>query len=139
MDITKIIVPKKSIGGICIGENIEKIEARISGRYKIHKEVNSLTIDDGLIGAYHGTDGIISSISCNRSFTGNYQNKLWTGMTVADVLRHSKEQVAWSGFVQIDTISGIGLSLPEEHDDFESLADYLGLDFVFDELWVYNF
>lgn len=139
MDITNVIVPKTSIGGICIGENIEEIEARISGRYKIHKEVNSLIIDDGLIRAYHGADGIISSISCNRSFTGNYQNKLWAGMTVAEVLRHSKEQVAWSGFVQVDKISGIGLSLPEEHDDFESLTDYLERDFVFDELWVYDF
>ena len=52
--------------------------------------------------AYHGADGIISAISCNATFKGNYENKLWPGMTVSDVLKVSKVQVAWSGFVQID-------------------------------------
>lgn len=64
---------------------------------------------------------------------------LWPGMTVADVLRLSKEQVAWAGFVQIDQVNGIGLSLPEEYDDFDSLTDHFDLDFVFSELWVYDF
>jgi hypothetical protein len=47
--------------------------------------------------------------------------------------------VAWAGFVQIDQVSGIGLSLPEEYDDFDSLTDHFDLDFVFNELWVYDF
>lgn len=139
MNITNKIIPKTSIGGISIGENITKIEARISTSYKIHKTPNSFTIDDGFIRAYHDADGIITAVSCNQTFTGNYQNKLWAGMSVAEVLKHSKEQIAWSGFVQIDKVSGIGLSLPEEHDDFESLTDSLELDFIFEELWVYAF
>ena len=139
MDITNVIIPKKSIGGVCIGESIAKIEAGLSGHYKIHKEQNSLTLDDGFIRAYYGPDGIITAISCNSKFTGSYQTKLWAGMTVAEVLKHSKEQIAWSGFVQVDKISGIGLSLLEEHDDFESLTDHFALDFIFDELWVYDF
>lgn len=73
MDITNVIIPKKSIGGACIGESIEKIEAGLSGHYKIKKEQNSFTLDD-------------------------------------EVLKRSKEQIAWSGFVQVDKISGIGLS-----------------------------
>ncbi|WP_339442611.1 hypothetical protein [Pseudomonas proteolytica] len=139
MDLTNAIVPKTSIGGITIGENVSQVQTRLSSRYKTHSGPNSLTINDGFITAYHGVDGIISAISCNAAFKGNYENKLWPGMTVADVLKLSKTQMAWSGFVQIDQISGIGLSLPEEYDDFDSLTDHFDLDFVFNELWVYDF
>ncbi len=66
-------------------------------------------------------------------------DKLWPGITVSEVLANSKAQIAWSGFVQIDQLRGIGLSLPEELDDFESLSDILDPDYVFNELWVYTF
>ncbi|PRA32062.1 hypothetical protein [Pseudomonas poae] len=139
MELTQAIVPKTSIGGITIGENISDVQARLSGRYKTEPSAHFLTIENGLITAYHDADGIISALSCNVDFKGNFEKRLWPGMTVADVLKHSKEQVAWSGFVQIDQISGIGLSLPEELDDFDALTDHLDLDFVFNELWVYTF
>ncbi|MCT8964495.1 hypothetical protein MN113_25285 [Pseudomonas veronii] len=139
MDLTNAIVPKVSIGGIIIGESITQVQARLSDKYKTHNSPNSFVIDNGFITAYHGVDGVISAISCNAAFKGNYENKLWPGMTVADVLRLSEEQVAWAGFVQIDQVSGIGLSLPEEYDDFDSLTDHFDLDFVFGELWVYDF
>ncbi len=139
MDLTNEIVPKVSIGGIAIGENATQVKTRLSNKYKAHSGPNSLTIDGGLITAYHGVDGVISALSCNASFKGNYEKKLWPGMTVADVLMRSKEQVAWAGFVQIDQLNGIGLSLPDECDDFDSLIDCLDLDFVFSELWVYDF
>ncbi|NVZ68138.1 hypothetical protein [Pseudomonas costantinii] len=139
MELTHVIVPKTSIGGVTIGENISKVQARLSGRYKTENGAHSLTIENGLITAYHDADGIISALSCNADFKGNFENRLWPGMTVADVLKHSRQQVAWSGFVQIDQISGVGLSLPEECDDFDALTDHLDLDFVFNELWVYVF
>ncbi|KVV31142.1 hypothetical protein WK78_05250 [Burkholderia cepacia] len=60
-------------------------------------------------------------------------------MSVGDVLKNSDTQIAWCGFVQIDGIKGIGLSLPDELDDFERLTDFLSTEFVFDELWVYSF
>lgn len=139
MNLTNVIVPKVSIGGIAIGESITQVQARLSDKYKTHNSPDSFTIDNGFITAYHGVDGVISAISCNTDFKGNYENMLWPGMTVADVLRLSKEQVAWAGFVQIDQVNGIGLSLPEEYDDFDSLTDHFDLDFVFSELWVYDF
>lgn len=60
-------------------------------------------------------------------------------MTVADIIKNTSSQVAWSGFVQVDNINGIDLPLPIEYDDFEKITDFLNLDFVFEELWVYQF
>lgn len=44
--------------------------------------------------------------------------------------KNTSSQVAWSGFVQVDNIKSIGLSLPNECDDFEIITDFLDLDFV---------
>lgn len=138
MDINTSIVPKKSLGGISIGEQIDDVIARLSNTYVFDKTINRTSINDGLITAYDDDAGLISSLSCNSQFKGNYQNKIWPGMTVADVIKTTSRQVAWSGFVQVNRIVGIGLSLPNELDDFEQLTDDFEDSYVFEELWVYQ-
>ncbi|MFK3796309.1 hypothetical protein [Pseudomonas sp. NPDC088444] len=58
-------------------------------------------------------------------------------MTVAELLTHARIQIAWSGFIQVYSIEGIGLSLPADHDNFEHLAEEFDEKFVFSELWIY--
>lgn len=36
MNLTNVIVPKVSIGGIAIGESITQVQARLSDKYKTH-------------------------------------------------------------------------------------------------------
>lgn len=138
MEITTSIVPGKSLGGIFLGEKIDDVIARLSKKYLIEKNLNCTTIDSGLITAYHDEEGFISSLSCNSTFQGTYQDKIWPGMTVADILTNTASQVAWSGFVQVDQMGGAGLSLPNEIDDFERLTDDFADDYVFEELWIYD-
>lgn len=140
MNITNIIIPGKSIGGISIGENVFDVQKRIQSHYDVKmSNENSISINDNMITLYYGKNGIISEISCSNKFDGVYDNKLWAGMTVADIIKNTSSQVVWSGFVQVDNINGIGLPLPNEYDDFEKITDFLDLDFVFEELWVYQF
>lgn len=83
----------------------------------------------------------ISLISCGINFKGSYKTSkgyIKAGMTVADILQNTTEQVAWGGFVMVDRIHGIGFPLPEEFDDFSKLTDFLDYDFVFNELSVYK-
>lgn len=138
MEISTSIVPGKCLGGIFLGEKIDDVIARLPKKYLIEKNTNYTTIDNGLITAYHDEEGVISSLSCNSKFQGNYQNKIWPGMTVADILTNTASQVAWSGFVQVDQMEGAGLSLPNEIDDFERLTDDFADDYVFEELWIYD-
>ncbi|NBF02172.1 hypothetical protein GV819_07685 [Pseudomonas sp. Fl5BN2] len=140
MKINNIIIPGVSIGGVSIGEQIDNIAKTIlKSEHLLEKTPNALIIINGLITAYHDSEGIISAVSCNEKFQGKYMDKLWPGITVSEVLANSKAQMAWSGFVQVDQLRGVGLSLPEELDDFESLSDILDPDYVFNELWVYGF
>ena len=83
----------------------------------------------------------ISLISRGINFKGSYKTSkgyIKAGMTVADILQNTTEQVAWGGFVMVDRIHGIGFPLPEEFDDFSKLTDFLDYDFVFNELSVYK-
>jgi hypothetical protein len=138
MNITNQIVPKKSLGGISSGERITEVIGRFESGYSIEKQKNHTVFNGGLITAYHDDQGLISSLSCNSKFKGNFLNKLWPGMTVADVMKSSLSQTAWSGFVQVDRIEGVGLSLPVFQDDFEKLSDEFDEDYIFEELWVYD-
>lgn len=139
MIINTAIIPKESLGGIAIGENIEEVISRLSKNYKIIKDANRTVINDGLITAYYDEEGTISSLSCNSSFKGSYLDTLWPGMSVSDVLKKTKAQAAWAGYVKVNNIEGIGLLLPEDRDDFENLTDALDVAHVFDELWIYEY
>jgi hypothetical protein len=139
MKLNNEIIPGIGIGGINLGENIDDILEKYAYEHEIKKiSETSYSFDDGFLTIYNGEKKIITSISCNKNFPGTYAGILWAGMTVSDVLQKSKSRVAWSGFVQVNGISGIGLSLPNEFDDFERITDHLDLNFVFDELWVYE-
>lgn len=138
--MNNIIMPGQSMGGILLGEDISLVIDKLD-RARTIERVNPSTVkvDGGKLTIYHNPkNGCIESISANKNFEGNYNGKLWPGMSVDDVLKHSTTQIAWCGFVQVDGIKGIGLSLPDEFDDFEALTDFLDKGFIFDELWVYS-
>ncbi|VWC51020.1 hypothetical protein [Burkholderia sp. LMG 13014] len=139
--LNNIIVPGRSLGGILLGEEVEKVVDRLSEMHLIeYLNENTLKVDGGVITIYHDSEsGRIENLACNAEFQGRYQGKLWPGMTVGDVLKMTETQMAWCGFVQVDGIKGVGLPLPGEFDDFERLTDFLDRKFIFNELWVYSF
>jgi hypothetical protein len=139
MDINTQIIPKKSLGGIALGEQIDNVISRLSTSYKIIRNPSCTVINEGLITAYHDTGGKISSLSCNSIFKGGYLDKLWPGMSVLDVIKNTDAQTAWSGYVKVNNVEGIGLLLPEDRDDFENLTDALDMAHVFEELWIYEY
>lgn len=138
MHISTKIIPLRSLGGISLGEQTEDVISRLEEGYMITRGLNCTSINEGLISIYHDEAGIISSLSCNSSFHGSFSNKLWPGMTVLDVIRNTRTQVAWAGYVMVDNLEGIGLSLPEERDDFENILDEFDVDYIFEELWIYS-
>ena len=56
MNLTNVIVPKVSNGGITIGESITQVQARLSDKYKTHNSPNSFAIDNGFVAAYQVYD-----------------------------------------------------------------------------------
>ncbi|WP_063936315.1 hypothetical protein [Caballeronia temeraria] len=139
--MNNIIIPGQSIGGISLGDNISLVIDKLDRAHAIARvNPSTVKVDGGTLTIYHNPkNGCIESISANKNFKGNYKGKLWPGMNVDAVLKHSTTQIAWCGFVQVDGIKGVGLSLPNEFDDFEALTDFLDKSFIFDELWVYSF
>ncbi|HDR9765596.1 TPA: hypothetical protein QDC27_000806 [Burkholderia cepacia ATCC 25416] len=139
--LSNIIVPAESLGGILLGEEVQGVVDRLSATDEVER-VNQSTVEinGSETAIYHDPEsGRIESLSCGKKFRGNFMGKLWPGMSVGDVLKNTETQIAWCGFVQVDGIKGIGLSLPGELDDFERLTDFLSAEFVFDKLWVYSF
>lgn len=139
MDISTEIVPKYSLGGVAIGEQIEVVVSRLSKGYTVIKTLRCTVINDGMLTIYYDEAGIISAMSCNSSFHGKYLNKLWPEITASELITNSRMQVAWAGYVKVDNLDGIGLLLPDAQDDFENLLDEFDVDHVFEELWIYGY
>ena len=144
LKINNEIIPNKSNGGITLDSNIDELLLGIernSDYYITNFSENYIVINDKYITVYFDPkERKISYISCSLNFKGIYEDrntKLWTGMTVLDVLNNTKEQVAWSGFVKVNKLHGIGLPLPDDLDDFSNLDDFLDLDFAFEEIAIY--
>lgn len=132
------IIPGKSLADINLNDNINNVIENISSIYTIEINDGIIILDNGLITIGYENSGSIYSIMCNEKFEGKYNDKLWPGMSVKDVLEHSRNQVALDGCVVVDGINGIGLPLPEGYDDFENITDFLSLDFIFKYISVFR-
>ncbi|ACX86203.1 hypothetical protein [Pectobacterium parmentieri] len=133
-----LITPGKTLLGISLEENIESVISDISNNYSISRDAGIVSLNDGEIVIGHEDNGIIYSVMCDKRSNARYENKLWPGMSVKDVLDNSKEQIAFGGCVVIDRINGIGLPLPNDFDDFERITDFLSMDFVFEYLSIFR-
>ena len=142
--LSDVIIPNDGVADIRLGENVNIVFNRLD---KLGYEIsdicdNCLKIKQSFIDIYFNPISYeISLISCGINFKGSYKTSkgyIKAGMTVADILQNTTEQVAWGGFVMVDRIHGIGFPLPEEFDDFYKLTDFLDYDFVFNELSVYK-
>ena len=142
--LSDVIIPNDGVANIRLGENVNIVFNRLDELgYEISDICdNCLKIKQSFIDIYFNPISYeISLISCGINFKGSYKTSkgyIKAGMTVADILQNTTEQVAWGGFVMVDRIHGIGFPLPEEFDDFSKLTDFLDYDFVFNELSIYK-
>ena len=142
--LSDVIIPNDGVANIRLGENVNIVFNRLDELgYEISDICdNCLKIKQSFIDIYFNPISYeIFLISCGINFKGSYKTSkgyIKAGMTVADILQNTTEQVAWGGFVMVDRIHGIGFPLPEEFDDFSKLTDFLDYDFVFNELSVYK-
>ena len=142
--LSDVIIPNDGVANIRLGEDVNIVFNRLAELgYEISDICDTcLKIKQSFIDIYFNPISYeISLISCGSNFKGSYKTSkgyIKAGMTVADILQNTTEQVAWGGFVMVDRIHGIGFPLPEEFDDFSKLTDFLDYDFVFNELSVYK-
>ena len=142
--LSDVIIPNDGVANIRLGEDVNIVFNRLDELgYEISDICDTcLKIKQSFIDIYFNPISYeISLISCGINFKGSYKTSkgyIKAGMTVADILQNTTEQVAWGGFVMVDRIHGIGFPLPEEFDDFSKLTDFLDYGFVFNELSVYK-
>jgi uncharacterized protein YuzE len=137
MKINNLAIPGKSMAGISLRDDADIVAASLAENYKIKKENGVLSVSDGILLIGYDSDNKIYAIECNQALPIVYANRLWAGMSVRDVIKHSSTQVALGGCVVVDNINGIGLPLPRDLDDFECITDYLSQDYVFERLSVF--
>ena len=137
------IKPGVSLGGIKLGESVDLYLDKLSTHYLVRddRETSWAFVGDDLISIAYDADRLITTVCANSRFQGSYAGLIWPGMTVLQVIQNTHAQTEYAGCIVINGIDGVGLPLPEEHDDFESLGqsipDETVLEYisVFQETW----
>jgi hypothetical protein len=137
--LNNVIVPGYSLAGILLNEKINNTIGMLQMDCAIdHRNKGVVKINNGEIFIGYDTNEMIHSVMCSSKYNINYKNKLWPGMSVADILICTKKQIALGGCVVVDGIDGIGLPLPPHLDDFSHITDFLALDHVFEYLSIFR-
>ena len=143
MLIDREIKPGVSLGGIKLGESVDLYLDKLSTHYLVRddRETSWAFVGDDLISIAYDADRLITTVCANSRFQGSYAGLIWPGMTVLQVIQNTHAQTEYAGCIVINGIDGVGLPLPEEHDDFENLGqsipDETVLEYisVFQETW----
>ncbi len=149
MDITAPILAAHSIGGIVLGSNIESV---LAGFYEQQQEVeltlhnnpsvllHSYKVDSGVVTINSNEQGVILSISCQPPYKGKYGDRLWPGMSIAQIKAVTQKQLLTCSALVLDGELGMFFSLPPPYDEYDyirELPDDLVLDtiYVMDRMW----
>ena len=139
------IVPGKSIGGICLGDNINDIIQRIEYKYSLTKSSFSnntgnysfYRVQGGAISFTTNNHGVIVALWCEPPYLGSFKGKLYPGITAREISDKSKRQDIIKGYLVIDQDFTIYFGMPDDIDDFNSFSD-LDDETIFNELYVGN-
>ncbi|AZL75660.1 hypothetical protein [Pseudomonas oryziphila] len=137
------IVPGRSIGGVSLGDCAEEVFYCIADTFDVrifefenfgirfvHYEVNG-----GVVSFVAKDDGKISSLWCKPPYSGNFDGRLFPGITAGELKSVSKRQELVSGYLVVDRNYLIYYGMSDNIDDFNHFSD-LDDNVVFEELHV---
>lgn len=146
MDITAPIIAGHSLAGITLGTSVEPVLAQAyqQGR-KVDLQVfhyatidlHSYKIDQGVVTVNADAAGTIVSLSCQQPYQGTYQNKLWPGMSITQIIAVSQKQMLLHGSLVVDAEFGVCFDVPYPYDEYDYVHE-LPKDLVLDNLYVKN-
>lgn len=145
IDMTLDIIPGKSIGGICLGDDVNDIIGRIGGRFDIDKsnfenfgvKYTHYKVNKGAVSFVCDESNKVISLWCEPPYKGSFNKKLYPGITAGELKAKSKKQILIKGYLVIDDNPFIYYGMPDDIDDFNFFSD-LDDEVVFNELYVGN-
>ena len=135
--INSPIVSGHSIGGISLGSNPNIVSTKLQNDgldisvesfenfgtkfscWKIKEWGLSYTTDH---------TNTIYKITCDSCYRGGYEGRLYSGMTVQEIVENSNKQLIIHGMIVLDAEYGIFFEIPEfyngkQYDDVDSVAE----------------
>lgn len=145
VSLVEDIIPGKSIGGICLGDNVADVIESVGDKFSIDAisfenfgtKYFYYKINNGAISFTCNESGKIVSLWCKPPYLGKFDKKFYPGITVRELKNISKKQSIIKGYLIIDNNKLIYYGMPEDIDDFNRFSD-LDDDVIFDELYVGN-
>ncbi|MBI6550781.1 hypothetical protein [Xenorhabdus lircayensis] len=80
--------------------------------------------------------GNIFSIGCNENYKGLYENRLYTGQLMGDMINLTKRQRIFNGSIIIDDDFGFLFVLPSPFDEIADNISDIPLDLKLNEIYI---
>ena len=147
IDFNAEIISYKSIGGILVGNNIslyinelyENYSTKQSSYYLPDGEEriaycinNTLTIPTLL-------NGEIISLGCNEKYKGKYRGKLYSGITMGELISLTESQRILNGTIIVDEDYGLSFTLPSPYDEIADYIKHIPHDLELNEIYVSDY
>ncbi len=147
VDFSADIVSFTSLGNVRLGDSIDLYLDDIFNRFNVEIKEYFLPdsggetryaylIDNSTLIISTTTDDIIVSVGCNERYTGKYKKTFYPGMTMQELVQHSKNLRILNGALIVDNDYGLSFTLPAPYDEIADTLKQIPDDIVLSEIYV---
>lgn len=141
------ILSGKSLAGIQLGDNISIYIDEMFSNFNI--ELKKYSIPNGDVRKTYSinstvivttlSEGVITSIGCNKQYKGHYEGDLCAGQTMKYICDHTQHQQVHNGGLIVNNDFGLLFEIPTPYDELADDIERLPLDLIFNEVYVGEF
>ncbi|WP_416260207.1 hypothetical protein [Gibbsiella quercinecans] len=147
IDFNAEIMSFYSIGNILLNDNISQYIEDMYSNFNVDikeylipfpfNEINiAYVLDDGVMRVSTTQAGVIISVGCNENYKGKYKDKLYSGITMGELLDLTKSQRILNGTIIVDEDYGLSFTLPSPYDEIADYIEHIPLDLKLNEIYV---
>ncbi|BFO10746.1 hypothetical protein [Serratia rubidaea] len=149
IDMSARIIPFKSIGNISLNDNISNYLEDMYSEFNVEvkeyiipfpfNEVNIAYILDGTLRISTTQDGEIIGVGCNENYKGRYNNTLYPGITMGDLIALTTSQRILNGTIIVNDNYGMSFTLPSPYDEIADYIEHIPHDVKLNEIYISDY
>ncbi|WBU49595.1 hypothetical protein [Kosakonia pseudosacchari] len=147
VDFNADIVSFISLGNVHLGDSIDLYLEDIFNNYTVEIKEYALpapsseiryvySVQNGTLIITTTTDDIIVSVGCNENYAGKYKDKLYAGITMAELSQRSKALRILNGTLIVDQDYGLSFTLPPPYDEIADSLEQIPHNLSLNEIYV---
>ncbi|QCT21068.1 hypothetical protein FEM41_16150 [Jejubacter calystegiae] len=150
IDIYADIKSYTSLGDIEINQYVDCYSSELHGNFNVvvkeytipfpsNEKMFGYSLNNGVIVFSTTADGKIVSVGCNEDYKGKYKDKIYSGITMGELLALTSNQKILNGTIIVDDDYGMALTLPSPYNEIADYISHIPHDLELNEIYVSDY